>query len=274
MFAYLWGVAKAIFAPGWLAWIGLLLAYILGIGFFSDYEKAKNTINHWQQVYVMPDTLPPWLIVFPFFVWAFLRLAHKEGMWHGRSARIVFDDLRVVPSWHLYVRDQHGNILSDEIMSAVTIAIRNSPQFSESGNDVEMAWARVELFNLNGKPIQDWDFARWEDNPQPPYSGSVFYSHDSNYRRLSSNRSPHLITIATKRLLDEYADRLRGIDQTTNWMDPQNRIPKGEFFARLTIDGKGLQKPAIHVFMLNNPGRDRELKAYKSEKSIPRYWPI
>src|SRR5713101_134788 len=118
MFAYLRGITQAIFAPGWIAWIGLIATYLLGIGFFSDYEKAKTAINQWQGVFVMPNALPLWLIVGPFLLWAFIRLVHKEGMRYCRAGRLVFDEPRNVPLWQLYMRNQDSVIVSQEDMSA------------------------------------------------------------------------------------------------------------------------------------------------------------
>jgi hypothetical protein len=208
-----------------------------------------------------------WKVLFVLLlVFIIIRLGHREAMRYSKSARLIFDRPEVHAPWSLTGQ-------TTEIMSSVTINVRNVPYKTDGGNDVEAAWVRIELFDITSRPIQAWDFARWEENKHPPYTGTPFYQHEENFRTLRANRSPNRITVATKRLLEEKADRLRGIDQTTNWMDQNNRIPPGEYFVRLTIEGGGLQESAQHVFMLRNPGKDRSLETYEATQPLQRYWP-
>jgi len=191
-------------------------------------------------------------------------------MRYWRAGRIVFDRPQVHAPWNLTIQFVGGT--KTDVMSSVTVDVRNVPYKADSGNDVEKAWAKIELFDLDSKPIQQWEFARWEDNKLPPQTQHQFI-RDENYRTLNANRSPHRITIATKRLLETEAHRLRGEDQQNLWYDKSNPILPGEYFVRLTIDGKGLQEAAEYIFMLKNPGKDGVLEVREATQRIQRYWP-
>jgi len=271
MFRYVQGLIRAIFGREiWLRAAQVLVASYLGLGIFADYAGLRDKINAKLGFTLMPSTFPWNLLLLAFAGWLILRLAHKEAMRYWRAARIHFDKSQVHAPWILTTQFVGG--AKTDVMSSVTVDVRNIPYKTDSGDDVEKAWAKIELFDLNSKPIQMWEFARWEDNKLPPQTQHQFI-RDENYRTLSANRSPNRITIATKRLLEGEAYRLRGEDQQNFWYDKNNPILPGEYFVRLTIEGNGLQEPAEYVFMLKNPGRNKSLEVQDAIQSIQKYWP-
>src|SRR5262249_12309232 len=158
---------------------------------------------------------------------------HKEAMRYGLAARVVFGPLQRHNPFQLNLFDNLGRLIDSVTVSSITVDVRNVPYARDDGKDIEAAWAKVELFDLNSKPVlEPWTYPRWEDNNQPGYGGNPrdHFPTKENFRTLSANRSFNRITIAVKPLLEAEAYRLRGEDQITGWIrDKNNIIPPGEY---------------------------------------------
>lgn len=273
MFAYLGGFTRALFGEGELVrWLQAIVALVLGVGVFADYERIRSQVDDWVGEPVMPNYITWQMLAGGFMLWIIIRLGHNEAMQQWQSARIEFDLPQRHFPFNLYDRAT-GKVMA--IMSSVTVTVRNNPYRTDSGNDVVSAWGRVELFNHDYKRVQWWDYPRWEDNKHPPYEGAPkdHFPSEQNFRTLRANRSSHIITIATKPFSDEFAYRMRGVDQITGWVNKDHEIPKGEYFVRLTIEGKGLRDKQELVFVMVNRGANHPLEIKETTKRIGRYWP-
>jgi hypothetical protein len=264
--AYLLGIVRSILGGLWW-WASLFAAYFFQAATFSDYPEFRDKINAEQTVFVMPPEVPLWALLVPFFLWVVARLAHKETMRYLRAGRVIFDKIFVEPVWKLWISNTQS-----VLMSSVVMVVKNSPYKTDSGNDIEDAWANVKLFDLDSKPLRehDWDYPRWVDNG-PPYIGG--FNHDLDFRTLKANRSPNRVTLFVKEFSGETASRLRGIDQSQGWKDPEHPIPPGDYLVRVTIMGKGLQEDAVQTFKLRNPGKSAVLEVSDIGCRIEKYWP-
>jgi len=269
--AYVWGLVRSVSGGLWW-WVSLFFAYFFQAATFSDYPKFRDAINAKQSAIVMPTDIPLWALVVPFVAWVVARLAHNEAMRYWRAGRVVFDKPLAHPAWHLYVMEGK-QVKNDVLMTSVSIEVKNIPYKSDSGADIEDAWVKIELFSPKDyKPLQSWNYARWEDNEHPPYAGNYFKA-DQNFRTLKANRSPNRITVVVKQFMQPNASRLRGMEQTTGWKDNENPIPPGEYLVRLSIEGKGQQETAKYVFALKNPGEGKSLEVSAASQRIGTYWP-
>jgi hypothetical protein len=79
MAAYLLALGGAFFVHGTTWWLSLVLAYIFGIGVWSDYERLRGVTAGWFGRTIMPETFPFWLLILPFLIWVVAVLAHAEA---------------------------------------------------------------------------------------------------------------------------------------------------------------------------------------------------
>lgn len=117
------------------------------------------------------------------------------------------------------------------------------------------------LRRLASRPVVSWRSARWEDNKQPGYADTQlnYYPDEWKVRRLSANDRPNTICVALKPQRYEFAYSFRGEDQLQpGWMS-HLRIRAGTYLVRVTVRGKGLERPASKVFELEHGGVGSEL---------------
>lgn len=64
--AYSVGFIRAFLRHDFTWWYSLFITYLFGVGFWQEYPLYRATINSWQGLVVMPESLPVWVIVLPF----------------------------------------------------------------------------------------------------------------------------------------------------------------------------------------------------------------
>jgi hypothetical protein len=276
---YVVGLCRAIFVHGITWWFSLIAAYLFGLGIFEHYGKIREFINAATGRPLLPPDVPAWWVGIPFLLWIIASLAHSEAMRYWLAARVVFRAPYTV-GHPLYsrLRDRDGNVVGltgkKEIQLA-KIDVANQPYRSDQGRDVAEAWAKVELFDLNSKPVISWEYPRWEENRKPGYGDHPLdhFPDEQNLRNLAANGRWHTITIAHKAIGEENAYPLRGRDQLRpDWQAEDIEIPPGEYLLRLTIYGKGLMKPAAHVVLLENGGASGSLDISATREKIGPYY--
>jgi hypothetical protein len=143
------------------------------------------------------------------------------------------------------------------------VDIYNKPYKSREGRDIEDAWSTVELLDGNSKTVFSWRDLRCEDNKQPGYGDHPIdhYPDDQKVRTLSANGRPNVLCIALKPVADEFAYPFRGEDQIQpDWRATDIKIPVGKYLLKLSIHGKGLDKPAEHLFEFENLGANHAIE--------------
>ena len=274
---YLIGLFRALFIHRMWWWVSLFVAYFVGAGIFKDYDKYRNFIDVRLGRSLMPDAIPLWWLVIPFFLWVIATLAHREAMRYWRSAQVVFGKPyrdRGTLSQHVTDMGAHGpRTLSKALyeFDAVKVHVHNIPYKSDEGKDIVDAWAKIELFDKDSTLVKSWRDARWEDNKQPGYANHPIdhYPDDQKVRTLSANGRPSILCIAIKPIDDEFAYPFRGEDQILpDWRAKDIQIPRGNYLLRLTIGGKGLTEPAQCVFELENGGAKASLELRETDQFI------
>lgn len=86
------------------------------------------------------------------------------------------------------------------------------------------------------------------------------YPDDQKVRTLSANGRPNVLCVALKPIADEFAYPFRGEDQIQpDWRAKDIKIPVGKYLLRLSIHGKGIAKPARHLFEFENLGANQTI---------------
>jgi hypothetical protein len=272
---YFSALNSALFRHGISWWLSLLVAYIFGIGVFSEYPQIKEAIDGVIGRPLMPPTVPFWWIAIPFLLWITGALAHREAMRSYRAARVLFGAPYVNIS-PLFAHSMDGSRHVIHNFSMAKVDVRNAPYRADDGKDVVDAWSEIEVFDLASRPIASWRYGRWEENNQPGYQGNptTHYPDKENIRTLAANEKPHILCLAIKPFQDEEAYPIRGADQLKpGWRSDDVKLPRGQFLIRLRIHGKGLQAPAEKTFLLTNNGTNAVLDLADTTKKIHRYWP-
>jgi hypothetical protein len=270
MRAYISEFAKSIFQHGAGWWGSLLATYILQIGVWAEYGAVHARINAWIGSAVMPASVPVWALIIPFLVWVIIAFAHDAAMREIISGHVVFSKPHRAFS-PLYARQLGGKSIILHEFYGVKVDVSNQPHSLGEGKDVVEAWAEVELFDGNSKPVISWLYPRWEDNKQPGYADHPLdhYPDDQKVRTLSANGRPNTLCLALKPIKDEYAYSFRGEDQLQpEWKAQDKKIPAGTYLLRLTIHGKGLTRPAIRFFELEHAGANQPLEMRDTDRHI------
>lgn len=218
----------------------------------------------------MPSAIPFWALVIPFLVWVITALAHQEAKQRLHAARVVFGKpykVRSPLNEHVKEPGVSGGVVTRSRLVhefyAVKVDIYNKPYKSREGRDIEDAWSTVELLDGNSKTVFSWRDLRWEDNKQPGYGDHPIdhYPDDQKVRTLSANGRPNVLCIALKPVADEFAYPFRGKDQIQpDWRATDIKIPVGKYLLKLSIHGKGLDKPAEHLFEFENLGANHAIE--------------
>jgi len=202
---------------------------------------------------ILPEyVFSAWLLVALPAVWLVCSLVHQEIKRKNIAANLIFGPVDIETSPLI---DQKTLVLQDTIYIFRT-SVRNSPINMEEGRSVENAHITADFFTMHGerKELQV-DFARWTDNPNPQLGGGhgLRFLSDWNFRTLAPNNAANGIDFAigtesTRRLFG-----FRGASQETiDWQEPMLRLKNGAYRVRLTIQGKGLDKPASEWLVIRN----------------------
>jgi hypothetical protein len=247
---------------GTLWWCSLLLSWVLGVGFFSEYPAIRQRVSDWMQVAPMPEAFPLWLLVALLLIWIIGRLAHREALREISAARISFELLPPYRNVGL-----HGSVETETgakrvplgALDIASIIVRNIPYDGADGKAVVDAFGQLEVFDLaTGRLVLSFDYPRWEGNPKPGYHDHPrdHYPDEWKRRTLSPSGDANRMDFLIKGIDQDCAYGFRGRSQILPmWSDERLKLPAGDYRARITIAGVGLRQPAEQWLTLNIGGR-------------------
>lgn len=185
IFHYLSGIAQTLRRFGAAWWFSLILAYVFGADFWTNYPKYRDQIDSWIGAQIMPRETAIWMILVPIGLWLLVRLVHEEAMRYLRAARLIFDQpfvdrmVPIVANWdepeEVPVKNSTKTVIVSKPQSRqktsndmVKIVVRNCPRDTISGRPVIDAHAYVRIFDrVNQNLVKEFPFPRWEENPKP-----------------------------------------------------------------------------------------------------------
>jgi len=276
---YIFNLLSVLFRHGLLWWSTLVIAYVLGIGIFSDYDSAREKLRG--SGIMLPDEFSFMWIVLPFMAWLVMSLAHKVTMLRLRAGKIVIDDPVVLPDVPLYSKliDPKGGVVGQKQMGKndiVYVNVRNRPTQMSNGKEIKDAYGSVSIRRLtDDKEIVKFDYPRWMNNKKPGYEGSPsdHYPDEWNFRTLHPNNSPNRLDMIVKSRDEDNAYGFRGASQNKDkWHDNDLKFPPGSYKIMLTLYGTGMIEPYIACYEFNNPGAEKELKIRRTDRGLTTPW--
>lgn len=273
---YLLGFLRALSGGRWW-FVSVIIAAMLGVGFFRDEEYAavRDQIANWLGYPVMPETLYLWWVVFVLVIWACGHLAHQEAMRYWRAAHLIFDEPYVDRNITLWTGPRDGPRQPVGSNDIAKIVVRNMPYDGATGVSVEDAFARLEVYDpTSRKCVLAFDYPRWQENQKPdPSVSSGRHLDDWNRRRLRASGEKNTLNFLIKGIEDDCAYGFRGKSQYGLWRDQELKLPAGEYFAKLSVAGIGLRRPAIQWLSISVGGADRSIDVARARPLNLKRWP-
>jgi hypothetical protein len=253
-----------------------LLAIYLGVGVALQYGNLRDTINAVVGHDVMPDALTLWIGAGILGCTIIFRLGHIEAMRRLCASRLLFGVPYVSSApLNMFEKDPTSGVKTFQgtlyWFTAAKIHASNNPYKKDEGKDVEMAWSKIELYDLDSNYIDGWQDGRWEDNEMPSWGNNPpdYLPDKEKTRTLVANGRSNILCLAMKPIDDEFAYSLRGEDTASmDWTINAKKIPPGKYLLYLSVDGKGLTKAATTTVLPINPGSGKELDVQQTRFKV------
>lgn len=137
---WLFHLAHVLFAHRWHWYLSLVVAYLLGIGIFADYETIRSRVNAGQSFIMLPEEFPLWLIVLPFLFWVIGASAYNETKRSNKRPKLIFEKPSVVPMFVGRSKFDGSRMPVTDVrhMDMVSIVVRNNPINRDEGKRQKM----------------------------------------------------------------------------------------------------------------------------------------
>lgn len=274
MLQYLKTFGVVLFRHGGIWWGSLIFLSLLGAGVAEDYWRLRDFINGQQEMFSMPDEPSVWWLLGLYLLWLLGSLIHDEIMRSIKAAQIVFGEAGIryaVPLYSAGVLDTYNDI--------AWLEVSNEPHDMENGKTIERAFCKVEIFEAEtSKKLKSFSYPRWLKNPKPGYHDHPrdHFPDLWNYRDIHPTGDKEQIEFAVKAINESDMFGFTGRSQIGDikWKRQDLKLPRGNYYMKLTISGIGLSRPVHQWLKVHNEGVGRSLKVEKiARKPIPWVFP-